>query len=140
RRAREDAGRWFNDWGIPENAKESFANAVVALDGKMPNSAWLQTNDMAGAYSLAQRRLINRSNQDPKIADRPAGATGLSSMLFQLMSFNYSVAKNVLTPMFKRIEFNYGRAKMEAQQAGAGALSSRIQGLVAGGGSSIHAA
>jgi hypothetical protein len=140
RHAREDATRTFNENGIPPEHQKAFSQWVVDLGGQQPSSALLQKDAMGTAYGLMVRRMVGRANQDPGKIDRAAGASGRGALVFQLQSFAYSFAKNVLYPMMKNIEHSYGRARIEAQQSGSGPLASRARALVFSGGTAAHMA
>ena len=140
--AREDATRWFNELGLKDvnNGHARFAKWMNDLGGEIPGTRELAKDPMLGAYSLAIRRLVDRSIQDPYKVDRAVTSSlPMIGLAFQLMSFNYQFQRNVLTPIWGSIEHNAGRAYLEARAAGGGKLGSAVQGLGAGGGTAAHA-
>jgi hypothetical protein len=139
--ARDDATRWFKELGLPEHLHDDFSQWMLDLNGGRPSVDKLQTDDMGSAYGLAMRRLVERIIQEPFKIDRAAASNrpGIS-LIFQLMSFNYSFQHNVLNPLWDRIEHSYGRAKLAGEARGAGPVGARIQGYTAAGGSMAHAA
>lgn len=140
RNARDDATRWFNELGVTQGNHDAFARWMTSLGG-LPAIDRLQSDPMGSVYGLAVRRMVDRIIQDPTKVDRPAiAAQPLTGLAVQLMNFNYQFQRNVLTPLWSRIEHAYGRAAGEAQQAGAGRLSATMQGAVAAGGAAGHAA
>ena len=141
RNARDDATRWLNELGVKESNHQEFAQWMAGLNGALPSIARLQTDPMGSVYGLAVRRMVDRIIQDPTKADRPAISHGaFGSLVAQLMNFNYSFQKNVLSPMFMNIEHAYGRAKVNAVAQGAGTIGATTAGLVAGAGAVSHAA
>jgi hypothetical protein len=141
KRTRDDATRWFNELGLHQSIHDEFAQWMTDLGGGMPDLKTLQTDPMKGAYGLAVRRLTDRSIQEPYKVDRAIqSSTPIIGLAFQLMSFNYQFARNVLNPAWGRVEHAYGQAKLEAQQAGAGRLAATAKGLAMGGGAASHAA
>ena len=139
--ARDNAERWFNELGINPTNHEAFAKWMTDLEGNLPTIERLQTDDMASAYGLAIRRLTDRVIQDPYKIDRAAFSNvPLLGLAFQMMSFNYQFQRNVLNPLWAGIEHSYGRAKLRAQDKGAGSVAATGQGILAAGGAATHAA
>jgi hypothetical protein len=139
--AKDTATRWFRELGLNDPVHANFAKFMTDLGGNAPSIDLLQKHDMGNAYGLAVRRLTDRVIQDPYKVDRAMWSNApILGLAYQLMSFNYQFQRNVLNPLMGNIEHSYGRAKMQAQARGAGAIGSTAQGLVAGGGSLVHAA
>ena len=140
-RGREDAADWFREIGIPDTVHDDFAQWLTGLNGDRPSLQQLQTDPMSSAYGLAIRRLTDRSIQAPYKVDRAAmaGVPALG-LAFQLMSFNYQFARNVLNPAWERVQHGYSRSKQEALAEGAGKLGATMRGTAVGAGAAVHAA
>ncbi len=122
--SKEDAARWFRELGLGDQIHGDFAKWMTGFQGGRPTVAQLKTDPMAGAYSLAVRRLVDRSVQDPYKVDRAAlSSVPFVGLAFQLMSFNYQFQRNVLQPAMDQMTHNYQRG-----------------GLLAATGSAVHAA
>jgi hypothetical protein len=138
--ARDNAGRWFRELGLPDSIHRDFARWMVDMNGALPTPEMLSNRPgqagmganinvgMGDAYSLAVRRLADRIIQDPKKVDRAllANVPGIG-LAFQLMSFNYSFHENVLNPALSRIGHTYVRGREEATARGAGRVSANVQ-------------
>jgi len=129
---REDAARWLRELGLPDEIHKDFSQFMVDQQGKLPTSDLLSTHRFGDAYSLAVRRLTDRIIQDPHKVDRSM-LTGkpILGLAYQLMSFNYSLQKNVLNPAGERLIHNFTRARGEAMAAGAGQVRGALAGLAA---------
>lgn len=139
--AKDNATRWFRGLGLNDPVHADFAKFMTDLGGNAPSIDLLQKHDMGNAYGLAVRRLTDRVIQDPYKVDRATlSSVPVLGLVYQLMSFNYQFQRNVLNPLMGNIEHSYGRAKLAAEARGAGRLGATAQGLVAGGGSLVHAA
>jgi hypothetical protein len=144
---REDAARWLNELGIPPEIHQKFSQFMVNLQGKLPTPDMLNAKPganalagentgmspgMADAYSLAVRRLVDRIIQDPYKVDRAMlSGSPILGLAYQLMSFNYSLQKNILNPAAERLIHNFSRARFEAMKAGAGRVGGALAGLAA---------
>jgi hypothetical protein len=134
--AKDDATRWFNELGVPDRIHDDFAKWMTALGGALPKTSSLVNDSMGSAYGLAIRRLVDRVNQDPYKVDRAvASSRPIVGLMFQLMSFNYQFARNILMPLYGQIEHSAGRAKLAA----GGGLRGNLAGATAAGGSLVHA-
>jgi hypothetical protein len=139
--ARENAGRWMGELGLPKRIHDDFTQWMLDLNGGKPSLDQLKNDPMGSAYGLAVGRLVDRIIQDPYKIDRAAGSNiPVVGLAFQLMSFNYSFQHNVLNPLWDTIEHSYGQAKLASEARGAGPVGARIRGYTAAGGSMMHAA
>jgi hypothetical protein len=122
--AKDTATRWFRELGLNDPIHGDFTKWMTDFEGGRPTVRQLQTDPMAGAYSLATRRLTDRTIQDPYKVDRAAmSSTPFVGLAFQLMSFNYQFQRNVLQPAMDNIAHAY-----------------KQRGMLAAGGSAVHAA
>ena len=122
--AKETATRWFRELGLNDPIHADFAKWMTDFNGGRPTVAQLRSDPMAGAYSLATRRLTDRTIQDPYKVDRAAmSSTPFVGLAFQLMSFNYQFQRNVLQPAMDNIAHAY-----------------KTRGMLAAGGAAAHAA
>jgi hypothetical protein len=138
--SKDDATRWFRELGLNDPIHADFAKWMTDMQGSRPTVAQLQTDPMAGAYSLAVRRLTDRTIQDPYKVDRAAmSSVPFAGLAFQLMSFNYQFQRNVLQPAMDHIGHAYGRTAAAAEAAGANPFSAKLQGGLAATGSAVHA-
>jgi hypothetical protein len=133
--ARDDAKRELSSLGIPPAFHDEFTKWLTAFGPDRPTSSQLMDDPMRGAYGLAIRRLADRAYQDPYKVDRAVmSGRPLYGLGYALMSFNYQFQRNVISPAWMRVEHSYGRAKLEALNAGQGKLRATARGLTFGGG------
>ena len=122
--SKDTATRWFNELGLHQDIHAGFAKWMTDFNGGRPTVAQLQTDPMASAYSLATRRLTDRTIQDPYKVDRAAmSSVPFAGLAFQLMSFNYQFQRNVLQPAMDNIAHAY-----------------KQRGMISAAGSAVHAA
>ena len=130
--SKDNATRWFSELGLHEGIHADFAKWMNGFAGKRPTVAQLQSDPMASAYSLAVRRLTDRTIQDPYKVDRAAmSSVPFVGLAFQLMSFNYQFQRNVLEPAMERIGHAYktqGVLGAAGQLAHTGAMAGAMVG------------
>ena len=134
-RLRDGATRAFNELGVNPALHERFANWMVDLGGDLPSIKTMQTDPLADAWTLAVRRLVDRTIQAPYKVDLPMSrdvpSLGLAT---QLMSFTYAFQNNVLSPIWQQTKHQYGRAKLGTEARGGGRIAQEAAGLTMGGG------
>ena len=138
---RDNATAWFRELGLNDPIHGDFAKWMTDFKGGRPSVADLKTDPMAGAYSLATRRLVDRMIQKTYKVDRAAASSvPFVGLAFQLMSFNYQFQRNVLEPAMERVLHARTRAMQQATAEGSGKFSAQLQGGLAATGSAVHAA
>jgi hypothetical protein len=129
---RAEARGAFNEFGVPPESAQAFAEWNLARRGDMPSLEMLKDDPMAGVYGLAIRRMVDRSIQAPYKAERPLSAEqswiGLTT---QFLSFNYAFQRNVLDPMMASVGRSYARGAERAELAGGGRIARTASGLTA---------
>ena len=120
-KARWRAGRLLNELGIPPAYQNDFAQWMLANDG-LPSIEALQNNpQMHPLYSLAMRRLVDWSSQDPYKADRPLLAENeWGRLVMQFTAYAYGFQRNVIDATQRRLEAEKEYGAEQAAQAGRG--------------------
>lgn len=114
------AQRWLNEMGIPPQRQHDFARWLSSQTG-MPTMEELQDHPMLPLYSIAIRRLVDWSSQDPYKADRPMLAEDKYwRLIFQFGMYNYGFQRNVLNRIAKVLHAEKEYGADQAAQKGAG--------------------
>ena len=119
-KARWRAKRWLNELGIPPQYQQDFAQWLSSHTG-MPTMEELQNDRMLPLYSIAMRRLVDWSSQDPYKADRPMLAEDKWwRLIFQFGIYNYGFQRNVLNRAGNVLHAEKDYASEQAARKGAG--------------------
>jgi hypothetical protein len=114
------AQRWLNELGIPPARQQDFAQWLSSNTG-MPTMEELQNHHMLPLYSIAMRRLVDWSSQDPYKADRPMLAEDKYwRLIFQFGIYNYGFQRNVMDRIAKVLHAEKTYGAKQAAQKGAG--------------------
>jgi hypothetical protein len=115
-KARWRATRWLNELGIPRQRQEDFARWLAAHDG-MPSMDELKNHPMRPLYSIAIRRLVDWSSQDPYKADRPLMAEDpWGRMIFQFGIYAYGFQRNVIDRSTRVVDAEYHYEQERAER------------------------
>ena len=138
------ANRMLNEIGVPTDmdTRRAFAAWMVSHDGLPSYEELNGGSNFAPIYQTAIIRLVDRAVMNPKKADRPLIADSPYGLMMQFQSFNYAMGRNVVIPMYQKINDDmaraYDRARGQgysktaagAQAAGAAAMSTMNLALV----------